>query len=478
MKSVAIFGSPGTGKSTRLIRIIGDLLEKFDPRKVCLVSFTRAAAEEMAERIPHKIQTSTIHSMCFRMLDMQRSMVVDRRSLIEFGKEIGLEISWGSAQDEASEMTEGDEYVSIYDLARNRKISLEETYAKKGTLGSYDRFAYFVESYENWKKEYGLADFTDMLQNVISLNLTPFLEVLLVDEAQDLSPLQWDVVNSWCKYLRICYIAGDDDQAIFEWSGADPQGMVKFSEKYESKVVVLDQSWRLPKVVHELADKTIHIIDDRLEKVYKPQPREGEIHRYSDFGQVVHTIDPEDDTLLLYRNHSLRKDIEDQLMSSGVPYLVDNGKPSPFEGRYGKMVLNWQRLQDGRSLKPSDVKAIVENSKLKIRNNDVSTLLNTSWRDVFKDHWWGVYNYFDMVERRGNTLLEAYESCNLHLSTIHGAKGREADRVILINGMGTITADAYSEDRDGEVRVFYVGVTRVKRRLDIVLGQHPVEFLL
>lgn len=483
MKAVSIFGSPGTGKSTRLISIIERLLEKYAPHDISLVSFTKAAAQEMSDRCQHPIGASTVHSVCFRLLQLQRSMVVDRGSLIKFGNSIGLEISWGNLNDESSEMTEGDEYVAIYDLARNRKEDYKITYSSKGTLGNAQKMEYFAESYENWKREYGLYDFTDMLSRVVEFGLfDQTLKVLLVDEAQDLSPLQWDVVNSWCQYLQICYIAGDDDQAIFEWSGADPQGMIKFSDKYESKIVVLEQSWRVPETVHTLANEIIHQIDDRLDKVYKPQPKEGSINRFSDISDIAYDIDHTGDVLLLYRNHSLRKDIEEFFIQIGIPYLVDNGKPSPLESKYGKLVLDWQRLQDGRNLKPMEMQKLIEAlnlSNVQLSNNNISDWLHVSWQQAISDHWWQLYTYFETLERKHKkSLLELYEECNLHLSTIHGAKGREAERVILINGMGAVTAASYMTDRDGEIRVFYVGVTRAKHDLDIVLGDNPVEFLL
>lgn len=482
MKAVSIFGSPGTGKSTRLISIIDRLIEKCEPHEITLVSFTKAAAQEMSDRCTHSINASTVHSQCFRLLQLQRSMVVDRKSLIKFGSSIGLEISWGSANDEASEMTEGDEYVAIYDLARNRKEDYRITYDRKGTLGSAATMEYFVESYENWKREFGLFDFTDMLLRVFERKLfNPTIKVLLVDEAQDLSPLQWDVIYNWCDNLQICYIAGDDDQAIFEWSGADPQGMMKFSDAYDSKIVILEQSWRVPETVHELANEIIHMVDDRLEKVYAPQPKEGLVTRYGDITDIAYNIHHSQDILLLYRNHSLRKDIEEIFMQVGVVYKVDNGKPSPLESKYGKLVLSWQKLQDGRNLPSHEMKRLVDslNSSYIPKGSDLTDYLHIPWQNAIDDPWWNLLSYFEVCERGHKAnLLELYESCKLHLSTIHGAKGREADRVILINGMGAVTASSYVNDRDGEIRVFYVGVTRAKQTLDIVLGDNPVEFLL
>jgi len=62
----------------------------------------------------------------------------------------------------------------------------------------------------------------------------------------------------------------------------------------------------------------------------------------------------------------------------------------------------------------------------------------------------------------------------IHLSTIHGSKGREADRVVLINGMTARSAEAMDRDPDSEIRTFYVGITRARHQLDVVDGDNPM----
>jgi superfamily I DNA/RNA helicase len=173
------------------------------------------------------------------------------------------------------------------------------------------------------------------------------------------------------------------------------------------------------------------------------------------------------------------KDVVESLTHFAIPHLTDNGKPSAFQGKYGKMVLIWQRLQNKESVKPTELKLLLDNFAYPVERGNLEPHLHRSWRDVISDPWWSTVAYFESLEfKYKKSLLEIYNECQIHLSTIHGAKGREAERVILINGMGNITAAGYAQNPDGEIRVFYVGITRAKSHLDIVLGNNPVDFLL
>ena len=73
------------------------------------------------------------------------------------------------------------------------------------------------------------------------------------------------------------YIAGDDDQAIYEWNGAKPQRFVE----YVGEKIVLDQSYRVPSLVHPIAERISERIISREPKIYKPRKEEGTVSNVS-----------------------------------------------------------------------------------------------------------------------------------------------------------------------------------------------------
>lgn len=91
----------------------------------------------------------------------------------------------------------------------------------------------------------------------------PHLEVLIVDEAQDLSLVQWQVITNLITKCKRAYIAGDDDQAIFKWAGAD----VNSFQSYPGDSIILDKSYRIPQSHHNIANKIVRNIKDRIENL-------------------------------------------------------------------------------------------------------------------------------------------------------------------------------------------------------------------
>ena len=96
-----------------------------------------------------------------------------------------------------------------------------------------------------------IYSFADMIVSFLEDGTAPPLDLLIVDEAQDLAELNWRLVDKLAAGSEKTYIAGDDDQAIYEWNGARPERFVD----YEGEKIVLDQSYRIPKQVHPIAKK-------------------------------------------------------------------------------------------------------------------------------------------------------------------------------------------------------------------------------
>ena len=113
-----------------------------------------------------------------------------------------------------------------------------------------------------------------MLEQVLLAGLCPNVDMLIVDEAQDLSPLQIAVVEQWAERCSKVYVAGDDDQAIYQFQGGEPRWLLSLSRETE-KVDVLRQSFRIPRRVHDIATAIISENRERVEKVYDSRDEAG-----------------------------------------------------------------------------------------------------------------------------------------------------------------------------------------------------------
>ena len=125
-----------------------------------------------------------------------------------------------------------------------------------------------IQIYEDYKKvgkEKALIDFDDMIGRAIQEVSFPPLKILIIDEAQDCTPLQWSVIYKLAQNARRIYLAGDDDQAIYEWNGADPRYFTRF---FPGRKVRLRKTRRFGKAIHHFSQIIRREIFNSEEKEY------------------------------------------------------------------------------------------------------------------------------------------------------------------------------------------------------------------
>lgn len=483
-KSTVIYGPPGTGKSTEIIRRMSAAIEQGIPaERIGLCSFTKAAAQELAHRVgvPPGKNIATLHSFAFRACNMIREQVIDRPKLLEFSKVSKIETTGASIYDQ-EQLGPGDYYLATYGYMRSiLEDDTKRAFSATGAQGSLVEFEYFVKTYEKWKKAYGYMDFSDMLEQAIN-NEPPAVDILFLDEAQDFSPAQWKLINSWLPHIDEVVLALDDDQTLYKFTGADPDGGPAFEREHGSERVVLNKSYRVPSNIHSLATRLIHNVANRVDKQYDPVAEGGVVRFYGNINPVA-VPKPDEDVMILFRNHSLRKEVEEWLMSRGVPYITDNGAPGPLQNRSMAAIRAWKQAQQDFEKMGQ---LFMDNKKWAVLKRNCKPIHAQRFQredieDIITRHWSQVLNmapplaqYYRLVEaNHGRPDPET----SIKLTTIHGSKGREADRVILLNAMSEKTAESASHDPDPEIRAFYVGVTRAKHVLDIVNGDNPLQVL-
>lgn len=465
MQVHAIYGPPGTGKTTELLRRVQETKDSgVLPERIAFVSFTRAAASEALSRLGLKKSdnVSTIHALAFRHLGLRQPQVVDHAKLKEFSEIVGIPIIGKSPEDD-DERGEGDFYLDLLNYARSTFTHPSEVYDASDRPGTRAEFDMFVRSYAEWKHTYGYYDFTDMLERASKGRIRTGAQVVFVDEAQDLSPLQWDVVDKVCRGAEEVHLAGDDDQAIYAWAGADAHGMAKFTQKHKGDSHVLSLSYRLPVAVHAKSQELIRRIVFRVDKEFSSKGHMGLVRVHGQINSV--DIRHGEDTLLLARTHSVLREIEQTLIEKRIPYTRESGRPGAYQNKFAMAVKAYRKAARGERLSDSERTALfnvgTERTRKALDANDYKTMLQYPFQMALNiPH--------RVVDFYGEADLESTPT--IRLSTIHAAKGHEAERVILLTDMTTRVGENADKNPDDEIRVFYVGMTRAKQTLDIVEG--------
>lgn len=467
MKVYAVYGPPGTGKTTEMLRRVGEAkLRGVQAERIAFMSFTRAAASEALSRLGLKRSNnvSTIHSMCFRALGLKQMQVVDPGKLKEFAEQVGVPVIGKSPEDD-EERSDGDAYLDIISYARNTFTDPAEVYDYSDRPGTRAEFNMFIRAYSEWKSTYGFYDFNDMLERAAKRVQKLDAEILFVDEAQDLSPLQWRVIDRFAKGVAEVHVAGDDDQAIYTWAGADPHGMARFTEKYGGTSEVLSQSHRLPATVHEKSQALIRRVTLRVDKKFNPRPDMGLVRIHGNINSVA--IEPQEDILFLGRTHSVLREIEKDLIDKRIPYLRESGRPGMYQNKYAKGIIAFKKIERGEALQDFErahlFNVATTETRVLLERNDYATITKRPFY-VALDIPFRVIDFYRDAD------LDA--APRLRLSTIHASKGHEAERVILLTDTTARVAQTAEVKPDDEIRVWYVGMTRAKHILDIVEGHN------
>jgi DNA helicase-2/ATP-dependent DNA helicase PcrA len=244
------------------------------------------------------------------------------------------------------------------------------------------------------------------------------------------------------------YIACDDDQAIYQWSGAD----VDYFLNLNGDIEILKQSYRLPDSILKVSKHITSLISNRVKKDYKSTGKEGDVIRLNDVNELH--ITKNESWLFLSRNNIYLDSITEYISSKGIPFKL-KGKLSISKNDI-ELIKLYQKVKTTRVMDSR------EERKLRPHLKD-NYNLQFNWYDSFN---WGdkkIYTYRDYFKNKIN--MEDY---NVSVNTIHATKGSEADNVVLLLDITTNVDSNFLSNPDSEHRVFYVGATRARNKLFIV----------
>jgi superfamily I DNA/RNA helicase len=507
VNSKLILGPPGCGKTYSLIQEVKNALaDGVSPSRIGVVSFTTKAIKEFIDRACSEFNLTkddfphfkTLHATGFHGLGLDSSDVMGREDYRTLSKMLGIDFegSDSTSPDEGIVIPtmggSGSKYLQMIMRARYKEVSLETEYnvARDYTL-YFEKLTQISSQLTSYKGHANKLDFSDMIAKYVEDVDPPYLDLLIVDEAQDLTPLQWTMVEKIAEKATQVIIAGDDDQAIHRWTGVNVQRFIDSSDN----VKVLSKSYRLPRAVWDVSQRISHRIPNRIKKEFYPREEEGRVNwvwRLEDL-----PLDQGSWTIMA-RTNTYVKDMAEELRSLGYFYSI-KGKPSISQEHLDTMA-TWKELQTGASLSLERIKrfykAVPKTKQDAVVARGSTTLLDmlppdeyVSYSDLVKD--FGMLApldrdakdivrlgeddklYISTLERRGDSIDGVPR---IKLFTIHAMKGGEDDNVAVYTGSTQSCMEGnHPED---EHRVFYVAVTRAKQNLYLIESDKKYRYII
>lgn len=479
-----LFGPPGTGKTTALLHAVELAMQDgIDPNRIAFVAFSRKAAHEAKQRTLAKFSAlsptdltwfRTLHATAYHRLVLKKQDVLNSTDFAEIGKDLGLtfrghyENEWGLMEGG----TLGDRCLSVIALATATRRSIPDTWnamnLDRTPLNYVERFAADLARY---KASRDCLDFSDMLDRDQGNALD--VDLFILDEAQDLTPQQWEYARRLGAKARTVMIAGDDDQSIFSFQGADAQRMLRIAGERR----VLPISYRLPVTVKKFADELITNVPakERIAKRFFPQSRQGSVSHVRDVSDCALGSGQ---WLLLCRHRVQLHHLEKECRAQGVVYR--KGGTWSNETDEVRAVLLYERLRSGASIKRAEweiIRPFCSGATLPRSEAMTLTWSDVAWPFKGKPDWMTGLDRLPMSEREYiRELRRAGESLTkpgrVEISTIHAAKGGEADNVYLDWSPNDRVRQAMRQRPADEWRVRYVGATRAKENLYVRATAH------
>lgn len=473
-----ILGPPGTGKTTRLMRHLSAYLDAGGaPDRVAFVSFSRRAIHEVIAKLDRDLEDfpyfRTIHSTAYHFLELKRDDVFQRKHWKQFSDLVGLPLTAAGFEEPLWDGTMGDKCLALYSLARSRQTDLETEWRRAMlpslTLGVLQDI---IREYEQFKEVNALWDFHDMITKADGE--LP-VDVLFVDEAQDTSRAQWSFLRNAARNVPRIILAGDDDQAVYAWSGADEGALRRFV----GVRTVLPQSYRLPYEIKTLADRIIGRVHQRLPKQFDPRTNpetgevvKGEVTFRNDIGSL--NLRNGETWLLLARSNYQLEEYREYARSQGVVYTLPDGTWSNTLPAV-KAAITYERLRRGNEVPRADVRAMMAFTAISIPKLPPLVL----WENLFPESSRSIpwmqglphisgsdREYIRALRKSGESITHAGR---VRIGTVHSVKGAEAENVVLKSDISERVAFGARRDPDAELRVQYVGVTRASKSLHILL---------
>ena len=514
-KTIKIFGPPGTGKTHTLIeRVLKRHLKKgVNPNEIAFISFTNKAVNTAVERAVKafpKYNTNdferfkTLHKYCRRYFEEE---VFDPKDcMIDYALQTKI-VKSSDKRLADDNFTYKDWSLSIYSKARNMLVNPTEVYKRESyKRDSLDVFIRKIKTYENYKKSGGersFIDFDDMIERAIDEVNFPPLKILILDEAQDCTPLQWSVIYKMADKIDRIYLAGDDDQGIYKWNGADPKYFTTF---FPGRKVKLRKTKRFGEAVHHFSQIIRRGILDSEEKDYEHVDKKGFVKRYLNFKEIPFS-QLEGTWYILGRINSTVNELRMVAKDAGL-YYSDNDNNKCFDPSQWEAIKAWTRISSGKKIDKRQAEKMYKYIR-ELKSPDYRTtkfwinepdFKEYNFKDLkewcgldlpddaqHKEWWWilrrnftprQIIYFIRLLRRYGRQQLD--DTPKIIIDTIHSVKGGEANHVVLY-GKGNFPSNFKSktkQEKIDEKKVWYTGATRARDTIHLLTTDYKYNYPL
>lgn len=565
-----VLAGPGSGKTAVITKRTYNLIEEHhvNPSNILVITFTRAAAQEMKQRFlamagqdQSRVTFGTFHAIFFMVLKyayhFDSSNIATEEKRYQFMREI-LSYHHLEYQDENEFI--GDLLGEI-GRVKNERIPLEHFYS--GTCGE-EIFRKIYMAYSRRMSENRLIDFDDMLTYTYDLfdqrkdilaAWQKKYRYILIDEFQDINPIQWEIMKMMAAPGNNLFIVGDDDQSIYRFRGSKPEIMLGFQQEFpDAKKVMLNVNYRCEPPVVEAAGKLIKHNEKRYPKEIQAAKEGGEpvgfqlfenqskenVYIIEEIKKAQNRGTPLSEIAVLFRTNTQPRLLMEQMLSANVAFRTRDKIPNVYEHWIAKDFFAYIRIAQG-SDKRADFLSIMNKPKRYIGRDSlcepqvafdewikmyeeqpwIAERIEQLWRDTrllntlspyaavnFIRKGIGYDDYIaDYAEYRNVNAEDLYEVADeiqagakgyktleewfthiedykreleeqaqrnrenkdaVTLATLHSSKGLEFEEVYLLDvneGIMPYKKAVLKEDVEEERRLFYVGMTRAKRKL-------------
>jgi DNA polymerase III epsilon subunit family exonuclease len=361
---VLVVAGPGAGKTFCLIRRIDHLIaiHRFEPARICAVTFTNKAAEEISGRLKRtlgdraeEVTRGTLHALCLGILR-------------EYTADAGLQRGFGVADEKYQQVLLGR--LKVHPKDRGRLLTLfSQRQLQDKRLSPRDEQVY--RDYAAYLAQRNMVDFDDLIAHTarlfrerpdVSAAVAGRWDYLLVDEFQDLNPAQYEIVKHLVRPHGNCFAVGDDEQSIFSWAGADPRVLMRFCEDFEiAQPIVLDKNCRCSHQIFETARRVLaenpHLFDKQL-TAERESEHEVEAYAFPDEEAeaewLLEHIQADrrntglgwGDYAVLYRAHKVGEHLEGRFLAAGIPCRLARGRSIAEDDVVGYVIAALRVMRD------------------------------------------------------------------------------------------------------------------------------------